>query len=136
MYWLSKIHKSLVNSFPKLRPILSAIKSGMYKLAKPFVPLLKLYICKDYTEKDSFDFTLNISQQNSKLFMASLNVHSLFTKVPLDETVNICVNKLFKVSQTYIVLFDKHYYRQIDRVVMGFLLGPVRQRSSFQNFAV
>ena len=31
MYGLSKIHKPLVNSFPKLRPILSAINTGTYK---------------------------------------------------------------------------------------------------------
>ena len=31
MYGLSKIHKPLVNSFPKLRPILSVINTGPYK---------------------------------------------------------------------------------------------------------
>ena len=30
MYGLSKIHKPLVNGFPKLRPILSAINTGTY----------------------------------------------------------------------------------------------------------
>ena len=28
--------------------------------------------------------------------MASLDVDSLFTNIPLDETINICVNELFK----------------------------------------
>ena len=32
--------------------------------------------------------------------MASLDVDSLFTNVPLDETIEICVNELFKSSQT------------------------------------
>ena len=32
--------------------------------------------------------------------MASLDVDSLFTNVPLDETIEICVNQLFKSSQT------------------------------------
>ena len=36
MYGLSKIHKPLVNDFPKLRPILSAINIGTYKWAKIF----------------------------------------------------------------------------------------------------
>ena len=31
MYGLSKIHKPLVNGFPKLRPSLSAINTGTYK---------------------------------------------------------------------------------------------------------
>ena len=33
MYGLSKIHKPLVNGFPRLRPILSAINTGTYKWA-------------------------------------------------------------------------------------------------------
>ena len=41
MYGLSKIHKPLVNNVPKLRPILSAIKTGTYKWAKFFVPILR-----------------------------------------------------------------------------------------------
>ena len=41
MYGLPKIHKPLVNGFPKLRPILSAINIGTYSWAKLFVPLLK-----------------------------------------------------------------------------------------------
>ena len=36
MYGLSKIHKPLVNGFPKLRPILSAINTGTCKWAKIF----------------------------------------------------------------------------------------------------
>ena len=54
MYGLSKIHKPLVNGFPKLRPILSAINTGTYKWTKFFVPLLKPFTCNNYTVKDSF----------------------------------------------------------------------------------
>ena len=100
MYGLSKIYKPLVNGFPKLRPILSAINTGTYKWAKFFVPLLKPFTSNNYTVKDSFDFAKDITQQSSKLFMASLDVDSLFTNVPLDETIEICINELFKSSQT------------------------------------
>ena len=61
MYGLSKIHKPLVNGFPKLRPILSAINTGTYKWAKFFVPLLKPFTCNNYTVKDSFDFAKDIT---------------------------------------------------------------------------
>ena len=40
MYGLSKIHKPLINTFPKLRPILSVISTGW---AKFFVPLLNFF---------------------------------------------------------------------------------------------
>ena len=143
MYGLSKIHKPLVNGFPRLRPILSAINTGTYKWAKFLVPLLKPFTSNNYTVKDSFDFAKDITQQSSKLFMASLDVDSLFTNVPLDETIEICVNELFKSSQTVsglnkqqvlemlslttkenVILFDGKYYSQIDGVAMGSPLGP------------
>ena len=69
--------------------------------------------------------------------MASL-VISLYTNVSLDETIEICVNELFKSSQTVsclnkqqvlemlslitkenVVLFDQKYYSQIDGAAMG-----------------
>ena len=75
--------------------------------------------------------------------MASLDVDSLFTNVPLDETIEICVNELFKSSKTVsslnkqqvlemlslttkenVILFDEKYYSQIDGVAMGSPLGP------------
>ena len=40
MYGLSKTHKPLINNFPKLCPILSAINTATYSWAKFFVPLL------------------------------------------------------------------------------------------------
>ena len=143
MYGLSKIHKPLVNDFPRLRPILSAINTGTYKWAKFFVPLLKPFTSNNYTVKDSFDFSKEITQQSSKLFMASLDVDSLFTNVPLNETIEICVNELFKSSQTVsglkkqqvlemlslttkenVILFDEKYCSQIDGVAMDSPLGP------------
>ena len=143
MYGLSKIHTPLVNSFPKLRPILSAINNGTYKWAKFFVPLLKPFTSNNYTVKDSFDFAKDITQQSSKLFMAPFDMDFLFTNVLLDETIEICVNELFKSSQTVsglnkqhvlemlslttkenVILFDQKCYGQIDGVSMGFPLGP------------
>ena len=90
---LSKIHKPLVNDIPYLRPILSAINTVTYKWAKFFVPLLKSCTTNHYAVRDSFDFAKDITQQSYKLFMNFIDVNSLFTKVPLDETIEICVNE-------------------------------------------
>ena len=60
MYGLSKIHKPLINNFPKLRPILSAINTATYRRAKFFVPLLKCCTMNEYTLKDSFEFAKDI----------------------------------------------------------------------------
>ena len=75
--------------------------------------------------------------------MASLDVDSLFTNGPPDETIEICVNELFKSSQTVsglnkqqvlemlslttkgnVILFDQKYYRQIDGEAMDSPLVP------------
>ena len=104
MYGSSKIYKRLVNGFPKLRPILSALNTGTYKWAKLFVPLLQHLTSSGFILKDSFEFAKIIGEQDAGLFMASLDVDSLFTNVPFEETINICVNELFKVIVVFMVL--------------------------------
>ena len=97
----------------------------------------------EYTLKDSFEFAKDIINQNLGCFMASLDVDSLFTNVPLDETIKICIDEFFKSEMTgcrlnkkemfemlsltlkeTIIFFDNKYYSQIDGVVMGSPLGP------------
>ena len=75
--------------------------------------------------------------------MASLDVDSLFANVPLDETIEICVNELFKSSHRVsslskpqvleilslttkesVILFDQKYYNQNDGVAIGSPLRP------------
>ena len=75
--------------------------------------------------------------------MGSLDVDSLFTNIPLEETIEICTNELFKESETIEGLsktefkellslatkdshfiFDGTLYKQIDGVAMGSPLGP------------
>ena len=143
MYGLSKIHKPLVNGFPKLRPILCAINTATYKWAKRFIPFLRDFTINNYTIKDSFEFAKNITEQNSKLYMASLDIDSLFSNLPLNETINIYINKLFEnneficglnrkeifemlslTTKESIILFDNIYYSQVDGVAMGSPLGP------------
>ena len=43
--------------------------------------------------KDSFEFATDIREQNADLFMASFDIDLLFTKLPLEETIEICVKK-------------------------------------------
>ena len=75
--------------------------------------------------------------------MGGLDVDSLFTKMPLEGTTEICTNELFKESETIEGLsktefkellslttkdshfiFDGTLYKQINGVSMGSLLGP------------
>ena len=112
-------------------------------MGKFFVPLLRDLTSNEYTLKDSFEFAKVICEQNSDLYMASLDVDSLFTNVPLDETIGICTQGLFESDSTVyglnkkeitemlslttkesIILFDMEFYSQIDGVAMGSPLGP------------
>ena len=69
---------------------MSAINTPTYKLAKFLVPILKWLTSNEYTIKYSFVFTEKIIEQNSEYSMGSLDVDSIFTKIPLEETINIC----------------------------------------------
>ena len=43
----------------------------------------------------TFELAKNVREQNPDLFMASFDIDSLFTNLPLEETIDICVKKLF-----------------------------------------
>ena len=48
----------------------------------------------NYVLKDSFSFAEEMSSFDCAHFMTSFNNESLFTKILLEETINICVDKL------------------------------------------
>lgn len=86
LYGLPKIHKDNI----PLRPILSCINNYSYKIAKFFIPLLNPISSSAYMVKDSFLFVLeffSLSVDSNNVVMASFDVTSLFTNIPLDETI-------------------------------------------------
>ena len=71
--------------------------------------------------------------------MGSLDVESLFTNIPLEETINICTNLLYNIeginksefknllslaTQESYFIFNDVLYKQKDSVAMGSPLGP------------
>ena len=100
LYGLEKVHKQPVNNCPPFRPILSAIGTPTYNIAKFLVPILKPLTTDDNTLKDTLEFSCDILNQNPNLFMESLDVDSLFTNIRLDETTNIIIEKLFSENET------------------------------------
>ena len=49
----------------------------------------------EFIVKDTFCFAKEIVEQNSSLVMGSLDVDSLFTNIPLDETIDICTYTIY-----------------------------------------
>ena len=60
------------------------------------VPILNKYTINECTVRDSFSFCNEIRKQDSSFYMASFDVQSLFTNISLDETIDICVYKVFQ----------------------------------------
>ena len=139
------MHKLKTNTDQlKLRPIVSCIKSYNYGISKFLANLLSPHIPKYYCADDTFTFIKDIKEVNSSnKFMVSYDVVSLFTNIPLDETIDIAIDVIFKsnpnikiskanlktlfhfaTSQSHF-LFDNNIYDQVDGVAMGSSLGPV-----------
>ena len=75
------------------------------------------------------------------------HVDSLFTNVPLHETIDICVHELFKSNSSIhsfnkkqmlflttkesIILLDMVFYTQVDGVAMGSPLKPLLANAFF-----
>ena len=128
---------------PPFRPILSALQTPTYKLAKFSVPILNPLTKNEYTVKDSFQFAEEICEQDPTLSTGSLDVDSLFTNIHLDETIDICANQLFEntvsvegftkselkqllslaTKESYFI-FNGLIYKKIDGVAMSSPLGP------------
>ena len=100
LYGLAKVHKQLVNNCPPFRHILSVIGTPSYNIPKFLIPILKPLTTNDYTLKDAFEFSRDILNQNPNLFIASLDVDSLFTNIPLDKTISIIIETLFSENET------------------------------------
>ena len=49
----------------------------------------------EFTVKGTFCFVKELVEQDSSLVMGSLDVDSLFTNIPLDETIDICTKTVY-----------------------------------------
>ena len=95
-----------------------------FKLTKFLLPFLTPLTQNEYTVTDSFHFAEEICKQDPNLYMASLDVDSLFTNIPLDETIDICIDSLYK---------DDENTSKILKDVFRNLLN-VATKEAFSNF--
>ena len=151
MYGLPKIHKSDFSAKFQFRPILAAYNQASYKISKFLVPILQPFTTNQYTVSNSSEFSRIIStyQDAENYYMASFDIESLFTSIPLHETIQIGLKKLFSDQQpakgitavpgftkdlfrkllehavlNSFFLFGGTYYKQVEGLGMGLPLGP------------
>ena len=141
IYGLPKVHK---NNAP-LRPILAAYNTPSFNLAQFLVPLLEPFTKNEFTVHNSYSFCefLKSFIPTTDVYMASFDITSLFTNIPLVETLDIICDKIFNTHDTFFnfnrstfkklltlacnntyFLFNDTIYHQFDGVAMGSPLGP------------
>ena len=148
-YGTAKMHKLPVsgnlNNLP-LRPIVSNTNTSTYNLAKFLSKLLLSLRQLDHNIRSTKDFIQNIKWENiiTGYKIVSFDVNSLFTNVPLDQTINIILKRIYDDNELRIsisrnemkellllctkkvhFIFNGKIYMQVDGVAMGSPLGPV-----------
>ena len=97
----------------------------------------------EFSVKNTSCFAKEIVEQDSSLVMGSLDDDSLFTNIPLDETINICINTVYSeqdviqginkeefrnllllATKEFYLIFNEVVYKQNDGVGMGSPLDP------------
>ncbi|KAL5271827.1 hypothetical protein ACHWQZ_G000132 [Mnemiopsis leidyi] len=141
MYGQPKVHKPGA----PLRPVCSAIGTATYDLGKYLADVIAPAKTSSYgTDLHStFTFVDQIKDIDmTGLVMVSYDVRSLFTNVPLQRTIDICMDRMYRsesitpptipedvlrklislcvCNNTFV--FDGKVYEQIDGVAMGTLL--------------
>ena len=145
IYGLPKIHKEGI----PLRPIVAAIGSPTHQLARELARILSPLAGKSTSHvRNSADFVNQIHQISLEEtdVMASFDVVSLFTRVPVDEALlviskrlqqddtlkdrtsipipNLCALVELCLKSTYFQ-FGESYYEQVEGAAMGSPLSPI-----------
>ena len=146
IYGNVKIHKQ---GFP-LRPIISQVPTPTYDIAKRVNNIISKYIPSEYSLKSNDDLLDILRATRPNGLLASLDVESLFTNVPVEQTIEIILQHVYNHSTLEPPKIPKailkgilqactmeapfitprgDVYYQIEGVAMGSPLGP-----TFANF--
>ena len=141
IYGNPKIHKA--NN--PLRPIISQVPTPTYQLAKSLNSIISPYIPNQYSINSTNHFIDLLHRHNGEGIMASLDVESLFTNVPISNTIDIISDYVYRnpdkqppqipeailrsmlqlcTSKSPFISPSGQYYQQVDGVAMGSPLGP------------
>jgi len=139
LYGQPKVHK---DNMP-MRPILSTVGTMNHAVAQVIDKILKPLINNDKLSGGTFEFVNEIANRpvsSEEEVMVSFDVKSLFTMVPLEETIELCGQlyqrahgnedlSLFKKLLRLCIkdvpfLYNDQWWQQSDGVSMGSPLAP------------
>ena len=137
LYGLPKVHKE---GCP-IRPVLYAIKTPGYNVSKFAASLIASYASNEYTLLNSMELVDSIKGFNFKegMVMTSFDIESLYTNVPVKETIELLVNHIYDTEGTSVrnmkkktfkdllniatsnsfFVFNNKYYNQTEGLAMG-----------------
>ena len=148
LYGNPKTHKNTDD--PPLRPIISQIGTPTYEIAKLLNNILTKYMPAKYSIKSTSEFIDIAKNVNKRGLLASLDVESLFTNVPVITTIDIILDNAYNnaeiapppipkdllkelltvcTTETPFKHPNGNIYKQVEGVSMGSPLGPL-----FANF--
>jgi hypothetical protein len=141
IYGLPKIHKEDI----PLRPIVNTIGSPTYELAKHVAKILSPLVGHtDSFIKDSNDFIKIIKNEKIRPqdTLISFDVVSLFTKIPLNEAIQIIkevtdpetANLAEICLRSTFFSYQGEFYEQTCGVAMGSPLSPIVANLFMENF--
>ena len=67
--------------------------------------------------KDSFSFAKEVLELDASLFMASFDIKSIFTNIPLTETLNLCVQNHSR-NQTHVGNLTQSSFYSLLKITM------------------
>ena len=141
LYGLCKVHK---DGYP-MRPVVSMIGTAEYQLAKYLDEWIKPHIPSTYMLNSTQHFLTKINEVPVEEgdYCISFDVKSLFTNIPLEETIKIVAGYIFADKKRVLVpmtkliftrllrlatqgmfLYRDTLYQQVDGVSMGSCLAP------------
>ena len=147
-YGNAKVHKLSTNNVDDLtlRPIVSNIDTDTYETAKYLANLLAPLSKSEFTINNTKEFVKYIQKQKvpEGYKMVSFDVASLFTNVPLKETIEIILKRIYVnkeittgipkqemkellilCTNNVLFTFNNETYIQVDGVAVSSPLGPV-----------
>ena len=136
-----------------MRPVVSMINTAEYHLAKYLDKLIKPHMSSNYMLDSTSSFLTHLKDFIFKPsdILISFDVVSLFTNVPLSETIHLIADRLYSsdskppfekpvfiklmtIATSGIFLYQDKYYRQTDGVTMGSPLGPTMANFCLGHF--